>query len=190
MKTHWKHGFFSAIFLACLVLFSSAKRVQQMEPVFGVAFGYNQMNEFYHLVAYQRVGTNLINKMVLRRDQFIYYFSGYYPSRYNPTRINYFDEYHIAGGIFIDTVSGEKIPFCPALDSLWKIRYSEYPVQGGNEHGWSNGDFNPSENQMNYLRTRYHIPDLHNSYILDTNFIHLLQDVMDSTWVENYKALQ
>src|SRR5690554_6073931 len=89
-----------------LLSFSGVKQSsQQMEPVFGLAFGYNQMNEYYHLVAYQRIGENLLNKRILRRDNFIYYFSGYYPSKYNPTRINYFDKYDIFGGVFVDSIT-------------------------------------------------------------------------------------
>lgn len=167
----------------------SGSHYQEARPVFGVAFGYNQMNEFYHLVAYQQVGSNLINKRILRRDEFIYYFSGFYPSKYNPNRVNYFDKYEIWGGIYVDSLSGEKIPYCPALDSLWKIRYSEYPVGGSRERGWSNSDLNPSGGQIQYLNQRYHVKDIRNEYIIDTSFVQLLRDLTDSLWIDEYKRV-
>lgn len=148
------------------------------------------MNEYYHLVAYQKIGENLVNKRILRRDEFIYYFSGFYPSKYNPKRINYFDKYDIWGGIYVDSVYGDKIPYCPALDSLWKVRYSEFPAMGGEEpFGWSNEKLNPSPGQMAYLRERYHIKDINNEYIFDENFIQLLRDMTDSLWIQNYKSI-
>lgn len=173
-----------------MISLSSSQQYQEVKPVFGVSMGYNQMNEFYHLVAYQKIGTNLINKRVLRRDEFIYYFSGFYPSKYNPNRINYFDKYGIWGGIYVDSISKEKIPYCPSLDSLWKIRYSEFPVGGSREKGWSNSDLNPSANQIKYLNERYNLKDFRSEYIIDTNFIHLLRDLTDSLWIDNYKNLQ
>jgi hypothetical protein len=175
-----------------LLSFSGTKQQKQdMEPVFGVAFGYNQMNEYYHLVAYQRIGENLLNKRILRRDDFIYYFSGFYPSKYNPTRINYFDKYGIFGGVYVDSISNEKIPYCPSLDSLWKIRYSEYPALDASEHyGWSNDKLNPSPGQMEYLKNRYNIKGINNEYIMDKHFIQLLRDATDSLWIENYKSIQ
>ncbi len=180
-----------ALIFVLFVSVSANKQMKQdMQPVFGVAFGYNQMNEYYHLVAYQRVGTNLMNKRVLRRDEFIYYFSGFYPSKYNPTRINYFDKYGIWGGVYVDSISNEKIPYCPALDSLWKVRYSEFPALGGYEHyGWSNDKLNPSAGQMQYLMDRYNIKGINNEYIFDDKFILLLKDMTDSLWIENYKAI-
>lgn len=189
-SNHWQMINPRLLFVSSLFLFFSGVPPQMTKPVFGVALGYNQMNEYYTLVAYQKVGTNLINKRILRRDQFIYYFSGFYPSKYNPNGINYFDKYRIWGGVFVDSISHEKIPYCPALDSLWKLKYAEFPTRGGIErYGWSNGELNPSGNQMSYLKQRYHINDLNNSYIIDTNFIQLLRDMTDSLWVVNYKAL-
>lgn len=191
MKKYQNIGVKFLVF-SCLILFFSMAKNQQEEarPVWGVAFGYNQMNDYYHLVAYQKIGENLVNKRILRRDEFIYYFSGFYPSKYNPKRINYFDKYDIWGGIFVDSVYGDKIPYCPALDSLWKVRYSEFPALDGTEHfGWSNDKLNPSPAQMQYLRERYHIKDINNEYIFDENFIQLLKDVTDSLWIQNYKAI-
>lgn len=181
---------FKIIPLFLFFLFFSGSKQQTNEPVFGVAFGYNNMNELYHLVAYVKVGSNLTNRMILRRDQFIYYFSGHYPSRYNPTRINYFDKYKIFGGVYIDSITGDKIPYCPALDSLWKVRYSEFPMRGGDERfGWSKEPLRPSANQMNYLKQRYDIKDITNEYIIDKHFIQLLQDLTDDEWIREYKNL-
>lgn len=178
------------IVVALLCFSISATNQQEMKPVFGVAFGYNQMNQYYTLVAYQKIGDHLLNRKYISRDWFIYYFSGFYPSKYNPKKVNYFEKYDITGGVFVDSLTGEKIPYCPALDSLWKIRYSEFPTRGGTERfGWSHGDLNPSGKQSEYLKQRYHINDLNNSYILDTNFVQLLKDMTDSLWIENYKAI-
>lgn len=186
-KTSVKISLIGLLFL----FFSGTKKLQPMaEPVFGVAFGYNQMNDYYHLVAYQKIGDRLINKRILRRDDFIYYFSGFYPSKYNPRGENFFQKHGIWGGVFVDSVYGDKIPYCPALDSLWKIRYDEYPALDATErYGWSNDKLNPSVKQMEYLKERYNISRLNNEYIVDEYFIQLLKDMTDSLWIANYKSL-
>lgn len=177
-------------FVFSFLLLPFASHTQKIEPVFGVAIGYNNMNELYHLVAYQKNGTNLMNKMILRRDQFIYYFSGYYPSKFNPTRINYFEQYEIIGGVYVDSISNQKIPYCPALDSLWKLRFNEFPLRGGTERfGWAHDDLRPSGKQMEYLRERYHITEFKNEYILGEYFLQLLRDLTDEEWIANYKNM-
>ena len=75
------------------------------------------------------------------------------------------------------------------LDSLWKLSNSMYPYAGTMESGWAGTENGPTEGQKKYLNERYNISNFKLDYITDTNFFQLLYDVMDSSWVANYKYL-
>ena len=124
-----------------------------------------------------------------QRDEFIKMASGFWPSPYNPERRNYFEENEIFGGVFVDSTTNEKISYCPAIDSLWKLRFRETPFQGQAEAGWATGQYQPSPQQLKYLAVRYNIRQLDLQYIVDTNFWNLLHDVSDSTWIANYRLM-
>jgi len=164
---------------------------QETRVVFGARISMTQNSEMTTFIA-MRYGTDgtLREQKVINRDDFIRILSGFWPSPFNPKRINYFEKENIFGGVFVDSVLLEKVPYCPALDNLWKVRYSDYPFQGGSEEGWSLGMYKPSEKQEEYLYDRYGVGDLDMDFFIDTNFWTLLRDVSDSTWIMNYKSIQ
>lgn len=158
--------------------------------VFGVrvSMGHNSQMTSFIALRYSTDGL-LKEQKIFAKDEFIKVLSGFWPSPFNPQRINYFEREKVFGGVYVNDTLLEKIPYCPAFDSLWKIRYSIYPFRGVNEEGWSNGMYKPSPSQERYLIERYNIKHLDQDYFLDTNFWNLLRDVSDSAWIVNYHAL-
>lgn len=181
--------------LILLLLFSfSFSKVDQpsYRIVFGarISTGSNSSVVSFVAMRYSNDGILRAKRVFTSRDEFIKVLSGYWPSPFNPGKIDYFKQNKIVGGVFVNDTIQAKIGYCPALDSLWKIRFSDWPYHGKNEAGWSLGRTRPSLKQEEYLAKRYNIKQLDFDYIVDTCFWKLLYDVTDSTWIENYKFIQ
>jgi len=164
---------------------------KETRVVFGVRIAMGQNSQMTSFIA-MRYGTDgsLREKKLFQQDEFIKVLSGYWPSPFNPKRINYFEQENIFGGVLVDSVLKKNYPYCPAFDSLWKIRFSDYPFRGSSETGWSLGMYKPSLKQEKFLADRYHIDHLDLDYVIDTNFWVLLRDVTDSMWIANYRSIQ
>lgn len=160
--------------------------------VFGVRIGLvaNGQMVSYVGIRYNPTGT-VKEERFFTREEFIHVLSGDWPSPYNPTKKNLFEENKIVGGVIFNDTFMKKYTYCPAFDSLWKIRYSGYPtLNGPKEIGWSLGIYTPSLKQTKHLADRYNIKYLDNDYVIDTNFWKLLHDVTDSAWISEYKNLK
>lgn len=159
--------------------------------VFGakISTGPNSSMVSFVAMRYSSDGILRAKRYYTSKDEFIKVLSGYWPSPFNPERIDYFKENKVMGGVFVNDTIRVEIGYCPALDSLWKIRFSDWPYKGMNEAGWSLGKMRPGLKQEQYLAERYHIKQLDFEYIVDTNFWKLLYDVTDSTWISNYKFI-
>ncbi|TSJ41688.1 hypothetical protein [Fluviicola chungangensis] len=160
--------------------------------VFGVriATGVNSSVVSFVAMKYSDDGILRAKRYFTSKDEFIKVLSGYWPSPFNPDKTDYFKLNNIVGGVFVNDTIRAEIGYCPALDSLWKIRFSDWPYVGRNEAGWSLNRIRPSLKQEEYLANRYHIKQLDFDYIVDTNFWKLMYDVTDTTWIENYKFIQ
>lgn len=79
---------------------------------------------------------------------------------------------------------------CFPVDSLWKLRFSDFPFINSNEKGWSSELNRPSARQAEFLRTNYKVDNVDLNYFLDSNFWNILKDVQDINWINSYKALQ
>ena len=181
--------------LILLLLFSfSFSKVDQpsYRIVFGarISIGANSRVVSFVAMRYSNDGILRAKRVFTSKDEFIKVLSGYWPSPFNPGKIDYFKQNKIVGGVFVNDTIRAEIAYCPALDSLWKIRFSDWPYHGKNEAGWSLGRIRPSLKQEEYLAKRYNIKQLDFDYIVDTCFWKLLYDVTDSTWIENYKFIQ
>ena len=165
---------------------------QPFRLAFGVRIGVVANGQMVNYIAIKYSPSGSIKEQrFYTRDEFIHVLSGDWPSPYNIIKENLFEKNEVQGGIVYQKEFEKKYSYCPAFDSLWKIRYSDYPMRGGpNERGWSLGIYSPSLKQTKYLADRYHISYLDNDYVMDTNFWHLLQDVTDSTWIVDYKNLK
>lgn len=182
----------SVIVIALWVLGSSVLLPQQEgRVVFGVRIAMSANSTMTSFVAMRYSADGILREQKsFYRDDFIRVISGYWPSSFNPKRINYFEQENVLGGVLYDSTTLQQYPYCPAIDSLWKIRFSDYPFRGGNETGWSLDMYKPSLKQEKYLVDRYHIKHLDLDYVIDTNFWILLRDVSDSLWIMNYRSIQ
>ena len=160
--------------------------------VFGVRIGVASNGQMVTYVGVTLTPSgNIRSQRFFSRDEFINVLSGEWPSPYNPQRKNLFEENKVFGGVIFNDTFMKKYTYCPAFDSLWKIRYADYPFLGGpRDPGWSLGIYSPSLKQTKYLADRYHISYLDNDYVVDTNFWQLLRDVTDSVWISEYKNLK
>ncbi len=172
------------------ISFKSADQTE-MRYVFGVriATGANSQLVSYIAQKYSADGILRGQRMFSNKDEFIKVVAGFWPSPFNPGKIDYFELNEIEGGVYVNDTIQAKIAYCPALDSLWKIRFSDWPHHGYNEQGWSLDKYRPSLKQEEYLAKRYHIRSLDLDFIVDTNFFQLLKDVSDPTWISNYRSL-
>lgn len=74
------------------------------------------------------------------------------------------------------------------LDSLWKLKYSEYPYEGKNrsQKGWSNREFIPSKGQFKILN-QFGIYKI-NDFCYGENAVSLLLSMQDPIWVRRYSS--
>jgi hypothetical protein len=171
--------------VSCSVQFKEIAR-----SVFGVRIAFQANSAYTTFVCFLDNGRVYTNKRIVSQDEFIKIASGYWPSIYNPKRINYFEERTLACGVDVDSFSRKTSTYCPSFDSLWKIRFSTYPYQGSSEEGWSNKLHKPAPPQEIYLYNNYGIKQIDADFFLDTNFWKLLNDVVDPVWINNYKSLR
>jgi hypothetical protein len=171
-------------FLFCSVVFNS-----EIRPVFGVQVNMQSNSQLFTIVAYIHNGRALTNKKILTKDEFVRFASGFWPSIYNPQKKNLLQENDIPCGLEKDPITNKSTPFCFPMDSLWKIRYSDYPFRNGTERGWSNELFKPSSKQAQYLYKNYGVYDIDFSFFIDSNFWKILKDVQNPDWIKKYRSI-
>ncbi|MNU73038.1 hypothetical protein D3C71_625130 [compost metagenome] len=183
---HW------VLFILMIFGFSFSEVKQpSSKVVFGVKISTGTNSSLVSFVAMRYSGDGVLRakRIYTSKDEFIKVLSGYWPSPFNPQKIDYFKENNVMGGVFVNDTIRIEVGYCPALDSLWKIRFSDWPYKGWNQAGWSLNKSRPGLKQEEYLSKRYNIKQLDFDYIVDTNFWNLLYDVTDSTWISNYKFI-
>jgi len=175
--------------LFCWLICASVVQNPTLKPVFGVQVRFQSGTTMYSLVAFLDDGRALTYKKMLTKDDFIKIASGYWPSIYNPSKENLFEKYDISCGMINDSIHLKPIPMCFPVDSLWKLRFSDFPFMNVDEKGWSSELNRPSARQAEFLRINYKVDNVDLNYFLDSNFWNILKDVQDANWVESYKAL-
>lgn len=176
--------------LLCWLLTSSVIFSPYAKPVFGVMVSIGPNSQVVSFVCYLDNGRVLTKKRIVDGETFVKIVSGYWPSIYNPKRIDYFKENNIDCALLTDSITRETFVGCVPMDSLWKIRFSTYPFKHNVERGWSNKYHKPSPGQEQYLYQRYGVKHIDGDYFLDTSFWLLMNDVMDTNWIDNYRAIQ
>jgi hypothetical protein len=182
----------------CSAILLLGLRVPNQMATFHFALRIHPAGNFLVTTAIVTVQNNAIVKSeIINRDQFVMMMSGLYTSKANPKSDDIFKE----NGIYTcepitDTVAKKLINIkCPLLDDIWKVRYkidirkkNHFYGQDFPKNGWSNSDFFPSKSQFLYLKKTYGA-DGCNDFIWGDNLLKFLKDVSDSTWVNDYKAL-
>ena len=180
----------SLIIIGLWLLFASVVVPSCVRPVFGVRVAVGANSSVNTFVCYIDNGRVLTHKRIVDEPTFIKIVSGYWPSVYNPQRINYFEEHKIGCGIEKDPETLIESSYCEPFDSLWKIRFQMYPFRTGSGVGWSNKLHKPSLHQDKYIYDRYGVKSVDMNFFLDTSFWLLLQDVQDPDWIANYRSLK
>ncbi len=174
----------------CWFISGSMILVTQPHSAFGVKISYQSTGAIVSFIAYIDNGRTHTHVKQITETEFIKIASGHWPSIYNPTRRNYFEEYKYNCGVLKDSFTLKEYTYCLPLDSLWKIHFEKHPVDITKGNGWSNKQFNPSLKQELYLYNRYGVKHIDADYFLDTNMWKLLGDVQDPAWIANYKSLK
>jgi hypothetical protein len=179
---------FVVIVLLCSGLFSFDTAPTQ-HVFFGVSLSVSGVNsDLTFALVTKNDGQQPAYRHISKTD-FIKMVAGEWLSPANPKRINLFDTNKIVGGIYFDSTTFEKIPYCPALDSLWKLRYNYNPYQP-NENGWAGEKYKPSAKQATYLFDNYGIYNISSDFFIDSNCWKILRDVCNPDWIVHYKSLK
>ncbi|MDX2359818.1 MAG: hypothetical protein QNK23_03355 [Crocinitomicaceae bacterium] len=176
-------------FIGIWLISCSVIHVNTSRPVFGVNVAIGPNSQLTSYVCFLESNGVLTKRRNYDRDSFVKIVSGHWPSIYNPQRINYFELNNIDCAMYLDSITLKQEVGCIPLDSLWKIRFATFPFRNNSEMGWSNLYHKPSLGQQVYLHDRYNIHHIDGDYFLDTNFWRILQDVNDTNWIANYKAI-
>lgn len=161
-----------------------------VRAVFAVNITIQPNSQLYGITVYINNGRVLSHKKTLTREEFIKYASGKWPSIYNPTRVNMLEQNKIPCGLAADPVTKKDLIYCSPLDSLWKLRFSDYPFKTSTEKGWSSDLYKPSEKQILFLNEKYHLYDIEMGQFIDSSFWSILRDVQDPDWIKKYKSLR
>jgi hypothetical protein len=157
--------------------------------VFALKIGLQGTGKLYTLHAFINNQGRLTHQKILSTEEFIRFASGFWPSIYNPKKIDYFKTNQINCGITTDVSNITTYSYCVPLDSVWKVKFIYYPFSNNPETGWAKGTYGPSENQFQYLKERYKLENFENSYISDEYLWLFLKDIQDINWINNYKSL-
>jgi len=177
------------LLLFCWILSSSVIKTTASRPVFGVRVAIGANSTVTSFVCYLDNGYSLSRPKNVDAETFVKIVTGYWPSVYNPKRIDLFKEHNIDCAIYTDSITLKPVLGCLPIDSLWKIHFGTYPFNGISEMGWSNKYHRPSPKQEQFLFNRYGVRQIDSDYFLDSSFWMIMNDVTDKDWIKNYKSL-
>ncbi|HMC98409.1 MAG TPA: hypothetical protein VKG92_12185 [Flavobacteriales bacterium] len=155
---------------------------------FGLSLNTGSSSQLFTLFQVKEFEGKTIGVEPMTRQQFVLQAQGAVPSKANPEGFNLFKRYEVKACLLPDD-SVHFLGDCDVLDQLWKLRFWEYPfLLSEGQHpgkGWSENRAAPSPRQL-LLLTEYgmlHLSDMARG----ENVFHLLHDVCDSSWVDNYR---
>ena len=189
MRNLLKYKVFKAICAIALLLMLPA--VESNDAVnqtgsrsyFGVLLSTSSMgNDMIYAIFTE--GPSGISHKFITRQEFVNIAQGKWKLRPNIKQENLFEKYGIVWGIDED----RELIHVPILDSLWKIRYRQFPYLRGTT-GWANDVYMPSAAQQIYLSENFGIQNINTDFFRDTNFWKLLQSAQSEIWRLEYKAL-
>lgn len=136
-------------------------------------------------------GEQIVQSRPITRENFIRQAQGRAFSAANPEAEDLFRKYDVeACTLPPDSAAMGFLTDCITLDDLWKLRYWEYPVYVQDSRrvakGWSERPRAPSHRQMEILG-EYGLRFI-NSLVVGPDFFHLLRDMGNPEWVNNYRG--
>lgn len=173
-----------------LTLWISSSYQQPMEEVqFGVRLGASATGNFQSYTILRERKNGVAIAYLPEKHAFLNYAAGTWPLP-GEGRKQYLQKHDVLVFKVYNYAKNDSIWYCPALDSLWKIRYSLHPSDRNQNDGWALGGLQPSGKQLEYLHKNYGIKNVQGIYFTDSSFFKILKDVMDPEWVSNYKKLK
>lgn len=158
--------------------------------MFGLSLNTGLNNQLFTLFTIKVFEGKVIQASPMTREQFVLQAQGSVPSEANPTGENLFQKYGVTACLeYSEDSSLIRLQDCWVFDELWKLRFWEYPfrLQQGQHpgKGWAEKREAPSPRQL-LLLTEYGMMHV-NDVARGENVFHLLRDVADSSWVDNYR---
>lgn len=175
--------------IAIVVLCGSFLPAPTGRGSFGVCISYQASGEMKRYIMYMQNGGNISMKRTVMEDELVKYASGYWPSVYNPMRVNYFEQEGLHCKVIFNDTTRREYPLCSPMDSLWKVRFKEHPFDRQATMGWSNKAYRPSPQQEQYLFKEFNVQNIDRDYFADSNFWKLLRYVSDPDWIDKYKSI-
>jgi hypothetical protein len=120
----------------------------------------------------------------ISRQEFVNIALGKWRLKPNLKQENLFDKYGIVWGYDED----RDMIHVPILDSLWKVRYRQFPYIRG-AIGWANDVYMPSPAQQIYLSKTFGVKNINTDFFAGENFWKLLQSAQSEDWKQEYKAM-
>ncbi|MDX1446799.1 hypothetical protein [Lishizhenia sp.] len=170
-----------------LLLFSSYNTVDK-EVRFGVKVGAFPTGKIQSYAIFRDRINGVAISYLPDEAAFLKYLTGTWPLPGEGYR-NYLEENNIIHFKIYHYPTDDSVWYCPALDSLWKLRFAIHPLDKSKANGWSNGIIKPSLKQYEFLGKNYNIRNFEGSYFIDSNFFNILRDVTNPVWVNYYKSL-
>lgn len=180
---------FILFLFSCQLLLSQDLTFGKEKLNYYLGFSLNSTNtgSLSIFVLLEVVDNKIVDVRQLTKSSFLNQAAGLEFSKANPKQEDFFKLYDVEDW--------------RVVNSLWKLRYSEYPEKypgsGQSAKGWSNRrdlflgkklmnpiKLRPSEGQMKFLR-RYGIKSI-NNFFYGKKAFKLLHDMQDSTWIYEY----
>lgn len=198
-----------------LIPVASFKRnnYQYALPAFALSLNYSANSTFGNFAIVKISGNRIVFTKQITMDQFLLYMSGTQMCEANMQLKNLFTENKIKYcNPYFDTIRSKKFCYdpetakskrcddiklkyagfdCPLIQNLWRIRYKRNPLATDvrDDSGWAKSYYAPSAKQAEYLIKRYNLKSL-TDYIYGENLYRFLQDIGDTTWIEEYKNME
>lgn len=188
MRVFQKNSVFG-VFCWLLLIFLPANQhvtsVQQTgaKSYFGVLLSVNTTGHdmIYAIITEDASG---FSHRFITRQEFVNIAQGKWRLRPNIKQENLFDKYGIVWGIDED----RDLLHVPILDSLWKVRYRQFPYIRGAQ-GWANDVYMPSALQQLHLSEYFNVNNINTDFFAGDDFWKLLQSAQSEEWKEEYKAM-
>lgn len=189
MQFFGRHTVLFATGISVLLLFSTMTHIEQKQSqtgaksYFGVLLSVNTTG---HDMIYAIITEDASGKShkFISRQEFVNIAQGKWRLKPNIKQENLFEKHGIVWGYDED----RDLLHVPILDSLWKVRYRQFPyIRGAN--GWANDVYMPSPAQQVYLADSFGVKNVNTDFFSGEDFWKLLQSAQSEDWKLEYKSM-
>lgn len=150
---------------------------------FGVLLSVNTMgyDMIYAIITEDASGKS---HKFISKQEFVNIAQGKWRLKPNIKQENLFAKYGIEW--FID--EDRELIHVPILDSLWKVRYRQFPYIRGSV-GWANDTYMPSATQQIFLADSFKVKNINTDFFAGEDFWKLLQSAQSVSWKNEYRSM-